>query len=519
MIFWITAIAIALAMAVILILTLLRTKTAEAHPAEYDLRVYRDQLSEVDRDLARGIIAEGEAARIRAEVGRRVLAADAQLQKAAAGTTQPRNATIILTVFVLLALVGGTALLYPILGEPNARDTPLAARIEASDQMRAERPSQSEAEAQLAEQTPVDTPDPRFIELMEKLRATVAERPDDLQGQQLLARNEASLGNYKASHEAQSAIIRIKGDQATAADYAVLAEMMIRATEGYVSPEAEEALKQALTRDPHFPTARYFTALMHAQNDRPDIAFRLMEQLLKDSTPDAPWVPAIRGQIEELAWRAGVRYTLPEAAGMQGGPSAEDMAAAADMSPEDRQDMIRSMVENLSDRLATEGGTAQEWGRLISALAVMGEIDRARAIWAEAQEIFADKPDQLAIVRDAGVQAGLLENGAAAKLAVPAPARTPDMPDPSAEDLENAAEMSPQDRQEMIQGMVERLGERLNSEGGTAQEWARLITSQASLGNRDAAKAAFDQATNAIGADPTAMTTLRAAAKSVGLIE
>ena len=42
----------------------------------HDLRVYRDQLSEVDRDLARGILDTDAAARARAEVGRRILAAD-----------------------------------------------------------------------------------------------------------------------------------------------------------------------------------------------------------------------------------------------------------------------------------------------------------------------------------------------------------------------------------------------------------------------------------------------------------
>ncbi|MCF3596061.1 c-type cytochrome biogenesis protein CcmI [Rhodobacteraceae bacterium LMO-12] len=408
MVFWITAAALAIAVATILVLTLLRTKTAEAHPAEYDLRVYRDQLSEVERDLARGIIAQDDAERIRAEVGRRILAADTQLKKAMVGTSQPRTATITLSAIVVLGLVGGTALLYPLLGNPGARDTPLTARIEASDQMRAERPSQAEAETQFPTQ-PSTAPEPRFADLMEKLRKTVADRPDDLQGQQLLARNEASIGNYKASYAAQSAVIRIKGDSATAADYATLAEMMIRATDGYVSPEAEDALRQTLTRDPRFPPARYFTALMHAQNDRPDIAFRLMEQLLSDSTPDAPWVPAIRAQIEELAWRAGVRYSLPEAVGTPAGPSADDLAAADDMSPEERQEMIQGMVDGLAERLNSEGGTAEEWARLISSQSTLGNRDAAQAALAQAEQALGDDAAAMATLRAAAVAAGLSE--------------------------------------------------------------------------------------------------------------
>jgi cytochrome c-type biogenesis protein CcmH len=514
MIFWITAAALALAVSAILALTVLRAKATRAHPAEYDLRVYRDQLKEVERDLARGIIGADDAERIRTEVGRRVLAADAQLRNAETGASQPRSATLAVSASIALALLGGAAVLYPVLGQPGARDLPLQTRIDASDQMRANRPSQSEAEARQPARLPNPAPDAKFAELMQKLRQTVADRPDDLEGHQLLARNEASLGNYADSYAAQSDVIRLKGAEASAADYGMLAEMMIRAANGYVSPEAEDALKKALNRDPRFPPARYFTALMMAQNDRPDIAFRLMDRLLSDSTPDAPWVPAIRGQIEELAWRAGVRYSLPELAAMPR-PSASDMANAAEMSPEDRQEMIRGMVDQLSERLATEGGSAEEWARLISALGVLDQTERARAIWAEAQQVFGDRPDQLAIVRQGAARAGLAETTPSETLAVPAPV----LPGPTQQDIENASEMSSEERQEMIQAMVSRLAERLTSEGGSAEEWARLLTSQATLGDRAAAQQTLGLAEAAHGNDPAAIATIHTAARAAGLVE
>ena len=101
----------------ILALTLLRWKGDGEHPAEYDLRVYRDQLKEVDRDLARGVISEADADRIRTEVGRRVLAADAQLKQAQSGAAQPRGATYALAGLVIVAVIGGTLALYPQLGD------------------------------------------------------------------------------------------------------------------------------------------------------------------------------------------------------------------------------------------------------------------------------------------------------------------------------------------------------------------------------------------------------------------
>ena len=162
---------------------------------------------------------------------------------------------------------------------------------------------------------------------------------------------------------------------------------MIMAAGGYVSPEAESVLQRALERDPNDGKARYYSGLMFAQSGRQDVAFRLWRDLLATSAPTDPWVPPIRAQIEEAAAWAGVDYTLPELAGgpALAGPDADAVAAASDMTTEERQEMIGNMVAQLSERLATEGGSAQEWAQLIGALGVLGDTDRARAVWGEAR--------------------------------------------------------------------------------------------------------------------------------------
>ena len=115
-------------------------------------------------------------------------------------------------------------------------------------------------------------------------------------------------------------------------------------------------------------------------------------------------VKQIRAEIEDLADRAGIRYQLPPDAA---GPSAEAIAAARDMSAEDRTTMIRGMVSTLNTRLATEGGTPADWARLINAYGVLGEIDAATAIWQNAQESFADAPEALAIIKRAADASGI----------------------------------------------------------------------------------------------------------------
>ena len=79
------------------------------------------------------------------------------------------------------------------------------------------------------------------------------------------------------------------------------------------------------------------------------------------------------------------------------------------MAPEDREAMIRGMVEGLASRLANDGGTGAEWAQLITALGVLGETERARGIWAEAQDVFAASPSDLETVAAAARQAGVAE--------------------------------------------------------------------------------------------------------------
>lgn len=217
------------------------------------------------------------------------------------------------------------------------------------------------------------------------------------------------VGNYRAAYEAQQRVIEIKGDAATAQDYADLADMMILAANGFVSPEAETALTRALSRDDQNTTALYYSGLLFAQTGRPDLAFRIWEPLLANAPADAPYVLPIRARIESLAQAAGVRYTLPPEGGDQTrGPSAEDIENAANMSVEDRMEMIEGMVDSLSARLANEGGTPQEWAQLIRALGVLGETGRANAIWQESQVMFGADPQAMALLRTAATDAGII---------------------------------------------------------------------------------------------------------------
>ena len=411
MLFWIIAIVLAAVSVVPLLAPLLRQGSVENDSESADIAIYRDQMAEVDRDLVRGVLSEDEADRTRTEIAHRLLSAD-KSRRHAAGQA-PRSASIGLAA-VTVALIGGGGIGgYVWLGAPGYPDLPLNARLAFSEEMRDSRVSQAEAEATVAamrlEATgsaepalPADLP-AEYLATVAELREIVPQRPDDLRGWELLALHEARLGRFAEAARAQERVIALKGAAVTTDDITGLIDRLVAAADGFVSPEVDGLVSHLLDLDPANVAARYYTGLLYAQTDRPDIAFNVWREIVEGGGPGDVHAGLARSQIEETAFRAGIDYELP----LVRGPSAADIAAAEDMSEEDRALMIRGMVEGLADRLATEGGTAQDWARLIGALGVLGEVDRASAIWSEARVVFAADEGAVAMLRDTALGAGV----------------------------------------------------------------------------------------------------------------
>ncbi len=397
--FYLSAGAMVVMVAVVLLQALRRAGTETAPTGAEDLIIYRDQLAEVDRDLARGVLPPEEAGRLRTEVQRRILEAGRSQPD---GPNRKASHPALAGSAVLLALVlsGG---IYLSLGAPGYPDLPIAERLANSDADYQNRPSQDTLEAALPAFAPPSDVDKITLDIVEQLRAAVAKNPEALQGQIYLAQQEANLGNYSAARTAQDAVIRLKGAQANADDYANLGVIMFYAAQGIVSPQAEAAFTEALTRTPTHPAARFYMGLMAAQVGRPDKTFPLWKALLDEGPDTAPWIPEITQNLQQIADAAGIPYQAPEAKG----PTAADMANAAQMSPEDRQTMIEGMVGGLESRLLADGGPIEDWTKLINALGVLHAPDRAKAAYAKAQADFAGQPGELSALKAAATAAGI----------------------------------------------------------------------------------------------------------------
>lgn len=98
-----------------------------------------------------------------------------------------------------------------------------------------------------------------------------------------------------------------------------------------------------------------------------------------------------------------------------------------------------------------------------------------------------------------------------------ADAAPPSTPGPSAEDIENAKQLSTQEQQAMVRGMVDRLASRLEASPEDADGWIMLIRSRMVLNQPDEARAALERATEVFAGTPETQTRITKAAQAMGV--
>ena len=369
--------------AVILVPMAFRRQAGAAPREDYDLNAYKDQLTEVEKDLERGLVSEAEAVAARTEIKRRMLAIIPADQTVAA-QEGGRVMMISIGAFISVGAIAG----YLWLGSPNQPDVPFASRNIAQQTA-----SSSQSPAQDGGLTSVVT------SLAKRLKAN----PNDMQGWILLGRSYMSMERSNDAAQAFKRAIDLGGNRPDVlADYA---EALAIAADNSVPAEARLTFFQVLSDDPYNVKARFYLGLDQAQQGNFRDAMQQWTDLITVSPPGAPWIEQVRSQIDK-AGRSGKvdsqtikpskaalalakvrparppRAKTPPATTARSsdapGPTREDMKAAQEMLPEDRQAMIRSMVQRLADRLEETPNDKQGWMRLARAYEVLGEKEKAK---------------------------------------------------------------------------------------------------------------------------------------------
>jgi len=334
--------------------------------ADHDVAVYRDQIEEIERDRASGLIADAEAEAARVEVSRRLIAAADAAQVAVpkvAGETMRRRIAAVVVLVVLPAVAGA---FYLKLGSPKLPGQPIAERANTPIQNRS-----------------LDT-------LVAQVEAHLEKNPEDGRGWEVVAPVYMRLGRFDDAIKARHNSLRLNGP--TADREGDLGEALMGAANGVVTADAKAAFERALKLDAKHPKSRFFLGVAAHQDGNSTGAADIWRGMLKDAQPDSPWIGMVRQALAQIGAAA------PDAAAPGSnapGPSAEDVAAADKMNPEDRAAMVRGMVERLSDRLKQDGSDLEGWLRLVRAYAVMGDRDKALSAVADARRAIGHDADKL----------------------------------------------------------------------------------------------------------------------------
>jgi cytochrome c-type biogenesis protein CcmH len=131
---------------------------------------------------------------------------------------------------------------------------------------------------------------------------------------------------------------------------------------------------------------RFFLGLAAEQDGKRDEAAAIWQKLLADAPADAPWRDYVRSALARVGGELVVAAP---------GPTADDVAAASDMSSAQRQAMIRGMVDRLASRLHSDGSDVEGWLRLVRAYMVLGDRDKAKGAASDARRALVNDPDKL----------------------------------------------------------------------------------------------------------------------------
>jgi cytochrome c-type biogenesis protein CcmH len=420
-----------------------------------DIEVYRDQLSEVEKEAAAGLIDGDQAERASTEIKRRLLAADrARGPSLARFSLGERN-------FAAVAIAGivvlGSVALYAMNGSPELPSARAGASLQVGassvDQLAAATtgsgsPGLPQSPSQNGSQPRLGTVDEMIGRLVDRLNRN----PNDAEGWRMLGWSYFNTERFAQAATAYAKAIELNPQ---AADYhSSRGEALVRAADGLVTAEAKTEFEQAVRLETNEPRARFFLGLAKEQTGNKQAALDDWIAILNDTDSADAWVNDLKQRVAELGKETGVdvvkRLNRPDAAssgsllGMMQrqeqapatpnvavpnvappiaapaiaappisapsrGPSAADVRNAESMQPADRMAMIQGMVDRLASRLSQSPRDVDGWIRLMRSRQVLGEADAAEETMRLALDVFKDAPQEQDRISAAARELGLIK--------------------------------------------------------------------------------------------------------------
>jgi cytochrome c-type biogenesis protein CcmH len=339
----------------------------------FDRAVYRDQLRELDRDVARGVLTDAEAVSARLEIQRRLLAVDTIA--GATPATSGRRSPVLASAVALFA-AGGTIAVYSMLGAPGIPDTPFSSHPALADEARGNAPPAGHAAG--------DPGQHDLGQALDKLAAKLKTDPSNIDGWLLYARTAGSIRRWDDAVDAYRRLIAL--GQTGPEIQSGYGETLTLQADGIVTPKAHDAFVAAIKADAKNDVARYYLGLAAGQAGDPELAIKEFQTLLAEIPEDSPMRGEVGKRIAEAAKAAGL--PMPELA--KGTPPADQdpddaaMQAAAALPADKQKEMIAGMVARLAAKMQAEPNDVDGWMRLGRAYTVQGDRDKAGTAYEKA---------------------------------------------------------------------------------------------------------------------------------------
>jgi cytochrome c-type biogenesis protein CcmH len=363
---WLGFAAMALAVLAVVLWPLLKGVPQALDRNVYGVSVFKDQLTEVERDLARGVITATEAEAARLEIQRRLLAATKSSTVSADDDPAKRaGLTAAMAVLVPFLALG----IYMSLGAP---DLP-----------------QQQSDARAADDLLGD-----MDVLVEQLAARVNAEPENPQGWALLSRTYRQLGRFPEALDAFRRLMTLVPNDAMT--FAEFGELNTAAAGGTINAEAHDAFVASLRQDRNEPRAQFYLGLEQAQTGNAQNAIAIWRALTAGAPADAPWLATVREQMAQIAQEAGAmpmavepRHALdvlgePAPTDAPLDPQGPDVSAVQERFSPENLTMIQGMVGGLAARLENQPEDFDGWMMLGRSYIVLKNMEGAAAAYEKA---------------------------------------------------------------------------------------------------------------------------------------
>lgn len=360
--FWILALLILIVClgAIYYATTQVKNIQSAAEVLEASKVFYREQLSDIEKDVAQGRISAVDAIAAKSELAREVIKLEKETSDVAREDKSKYLAVFALP-FIFVVSLGG----YAFLGSPNMNAQPFASR-----------PPVAEQEAAL------------LLRAVEDIKAQLLVTPDDVQAWTALSVYYMRTQQFAEAENAYRNILRLATP--TADLYTDLAETLIMQADDAIDAEATQFLREAAQLDPIHVRSRLYLAGELTRTAQFEEAIQVWKQTIAISeTKSEPWFALAESGLAaaELGFAQSnpnsdnpkndedskdtVLSTVEETPAQSGAGDAIERPSLQD------DDMVRGMVDRLYNRLQESDGTLAEWQRMVRSRLVLDGPERA----------------------------------------------------------------------------------------------------------------------------------------------